>query len=104
MSDWKERQRSEARAAIDRGREALRYDWETLRGERLIDVWRAAVAHAYGDEIAVASLTRFSGGWYTARAASRFPDGSVGAPGGLDRFPSMRRDAFVAEIARLLSA
>ncbi len=101
-SEIREREIMEAQAAIARGQEHLQGDWQTLKGQDLLDVWYAAVEARYGRDIAERSRAYHAKGRYTTRIASRFPDGSIGTPGGLEFMPSRRKAQLVADIQQYL--
>lgn len=101
-SEIREREIMEAQAAIARGQEHLHGDWQTLKGQDLLDVWYAAVEARYGRDIAERSRAYHAKGRYTTRIASRFPDGSIGTPGGLEFIPSRRKVQLVADIQQYL--
>ena len=101
-SEIREWEIMEAQAAIARGQEHLHGDWQTLKGQDLLDVWYAAVEARYGRDIAERSRAYHAKGQYTTRIASRFPDGSIGTPGGLEFMPSRRKAQLVADIQQYL--
>lgn len=101
-SEIREREIMEAQAAIARGQEHLQGDWQTLKGQDLLDVWYAAVEARYGRDIAERSQAYHAKGRYTTRIACRFPDGSIGTLGGLEFMPSRRKVQLVADIQQYL--
>ena len=88
--------------AIARGQEHLQGEWQALKGQDLLDVWYAAVNARWGQEIAERSRAYHAKGWYKTRVASRFSDGSIGTPGGLEFVQGRRKVQIVADIQQYL--
>lgn len=91
-----------AQDAVARGQEHLQGKWQALKGQDLLDVWYAAVNARWGQEIAERSRAYHAKGWYKTRVASRFSDGSIGTPGGLEFVQGRRKAQIVADIQQYL--